>query len=269
MTASTLMVETDLLSRLRAGDEDAFAHFVRQYTGRMLNLARGFLHSEDDAADAVQDAFLSAFKSLARFEGNSSLGTWLHRIVVNTCLMKIRARSRRKTYSIEELLPTFDKTGHHVQRVAPLSENGYERMASDESKAQVRECINQLPEDYRTVLVMRDIEELGTEQTATILGLNPGAVKTRLHRARQALRTLLNPFMEDDLMAPKRIDAGETELEGDGSSTGVIEIKKQEKREKRGKTGTFMGKNGDIQGSFPHGTHAPTAADHATHTCPK
>ena len=202
MTASILMVETDLLSRLRAGDEDAFASFVRQYTGRMLTLARGFLHSEDDAADAVQDTFLSAFKSLNRFEGNSSLGTWLHRIVVNTCLMKIRSKSRRKTYSMEELLPSFDETGHHAQPVASWSENGYERMANDETKAQVRECINQLPDDYRTVLVMRDIEEFDTDQTAAILGLNPGAVKTRLHRARQALRTLLNPFMNEDSYDP-------------------------------------------------------------------
>ena len=158
-------------------------------------MARGFLHSDDDAADAVQDAFLSAFKSLGRFEGNSSLGTWLHRIVVNTCLMKIRSKSRRKTYSIEELLPTFDETGHHAQPVAAWSENGYERMASAETKAQVRECINQLPEDYRTVLVMRDIDEFDTEQTAKILGLSVPAVKTRLHRARQALRTLLDPIM--------------------------------------------------------------------------
>jgi RNA polymerase sigma-70 factor (ECF subfamily) len=166
----------------------------------MLILARGFLHCEDDAADAVQDAFLSAFKSLGRFEGNSSLGTWLHRIVVNTCLMKIRSKSRRKTYSIEELLPTFDETGHHAQPVAPWSESGYERMANTETKAQVRQCINQLPEDYRTVLVMRDIEEFDTDQTAALLGLNPGAVKTRLHRARQALRTLLNPYMSDELV---------------------------------------------------------------------
>jgi RNA polymerase sigma-70 factor (ECF subfamily) len=198
MTTSTLMVESDLVSRLRLGDEDAFTAFVRQYTRRMLNVARGFLHSEHDAADAVQDAFLSAFKALGSFEGNASLGTWLHRIVVNTCLMKIRSKSRQRTCSIEELLPIFDETGHHVEPVAPWSENGYERMASDETKAQVRKCINYLPEDYRTVLVLRDIEEFGTEQTAAILGLNPGAVKTRLHRARQALRTLLDPFLKDD-----------------------------------------------------------------------
>jgi RNA polymerase sigma-70 factor (ECF subfamily) len=195
MTASHFMIETDLLLRLRAGDEDAFALLVTQFTGRMLALARSFLRSEDDAADAVQDAFLSAFKSLDRFEGNSSLGTWLHRIVVNTCLMKIRSKSRRKACSIQELLPTFDETGHHTRSITPWSENAYQQLANAETRAQVRECINQLPEDYRTVLVMRDIEEFDTDQTAAILGLNPGAVKTRLHRARQALRTLLNPIL--------------------------------------------------------------------------
>lgn len=123
MTAP-LMAETGLLCRLRTGDEDAYTQFVRQYTGRMLSLARGFLHSEDDAADAVQDAFLSAFKSLGRFEGNSSLRTWLHRIAVNTFLMRIRSKSRRKTHSIEKLLPAFDKTCHHAQPVAPCPRTG-------------------------------------------------------------------------------------------------------------------------------------------------
>lgn len=200
MTSATV-AESNLLSRLHEGDEDAFAVLVRRYTGRMLALARGFLHCEDDAADAVQDAFLSAFKSLSRFEGNSSLGTWLHRIVVNACLMKLRSKARRKTYAIDELLPTFDETGHHAQPVAAWSENGYERLANDETKAQVRECINQLPDDYRTILVLRDIEEFDTDQTAAILGVNPGAVKTRLHRARQALRTLLTPFIVDESAA--------------------------------------------------------------------
>jgi RNA polymerase sigma-70 factor, ECF subfamily len=196
MTA-THLTETDLLARLRAGDNEAFACFVRQHTSRMLTLAKGFLRCEDDAADAVQEAFLSAFKSLARFEGQAALGTWLHRIVVNVCLMRLRSQARRKTCSIEDLLPKFDSTGHHVQPVAPWTENGYERLASAEMKAHVRNCIEQLPDDYRTVLVLRDMEQLDTEETATILGINQGLVKTRLHRARQALRTLLDPIMCD------------------------------------------------------------------------
>ena len=195
MTA--IMVEPELLSSLRAGDENVCEQLVHQNTHWMLALARRFLRNEDDAADAVQDAFLSAFKALARFEGTSTLATWLHRIVVNTCLMNLRSNSRRKTCSMEDLLPSFDDTGHFVEPMSRWSESAVESLMSSENRAQVRECIDQLPEDYRMVLVLRDIEEFDTDETAAALGINPGAVKTRLHRARQALRTLLDPLMGD------------------------------------------------------------------------
>ena len=196
MIAASFSTDAELLSLLRAGDDDAYAHVVRKNTGRLLALARGFLRNEDDAADAVQEAFLSMCKSLDRFEGNSSLATWLHRIVVNNCLMKLRSKSRRKSYSIDELLPTFDDTGHHAKPISAWTETSRDSLAIDEARRQVRACIDDLPEDYRAVLLLRDIEEFDTEQTASILGVNPGAVKTRLHRARQALRTLLVPYME-------------------------------------------------------------------------
>jgi RNA polymerase sigma-70 factor (ECF subfamily) len=190
------MFEADLLTRLQAGDDDAFVTFVRQFGGRMTALARRFLRNDDDAADVVQDAFLAAFKALPRFAGNSTLATWLHRIVVNACLMKLRGDARRRTCSLEDLLPRFDATGHHAQPVSPWSEDAFDALISAENRAQVRACIDQLPEDYRTVLVLRDIEELDTEQTAAVLALSPGAVKTRLHRARQALRELLDTAMK-------------------------------------------------------------------------
>jgi RNA polymerase sigma-70 factor (ECF subfamily) len=197
MTTAPLTTDADLLARLRTGDDHAFEDFVRQFSGRLLHVARGLLRNDEDAADAVQDAFVSAFKSLERFEANSSLGTWMHRIVVNMCLMKLRSRRTRKTRSIEELLPRFDETGHHVQPVCPWSESGYQRLASTESRNQVRACIDQLPDDYRTILILRDVEELETDVTAGILGISVGAAKTRLHRARQALRTLLAPLFEE------------------------------------------------------------------------
>jgi RNA polymerase sigma-70 factor (ECF subfamily) len=195
MTAFT--VESELLSGLRAGDETVCDQFVRQNTSWMLALARRFLRNEEDAADAVQDAWLSAFKAMDRFAGMSSVATWLHRIVVNTCLMKVRSKSRGKSCSIEVLLPSFDDTGHHAEPVARWPESAFESFMSAENRAQVHECIDQLPEDYRAVLVLRDIEEFSTDQTAAVLDINPGAVKTRLHRARQALRALLDPFMSD------------------------------------------------------------------------
>ena len=187
--------EARLLARIRDGDDCAFEALVRQHTGCMFAVARGFLRTEEDSADAVQDAFLSAFRSLDGFEGTSALGTWLHRIVVNVCLMRLRAKSRRREVRIADLLPTFDETGHHRRPVRPGEDQALVRLTQAETRAHVRACIDRLPDPYRTVLVLRDIEELDTEQTAEHLGINPGAVKTRLHRARQALRTLLEPVV--------------------------------------------------------------------------
>jgi RNA polymerase sigma-70 factor, ECF subfamily len=190
--------ECKLLEAVRAGDEGACEALVRQHGGRMLAVARRFLRTEDDSADAVQDAFLAAFRSLDGFEGNSALGTWLHRIVVNVCLMRLRARSRSREVRIDDLLPTFDETGHHSHPVRPWEDDALARLTRAETRAHVRACIDRLPDPYREVLLLRDIEELDTEQTAQHLGINPGAVKTRLHRARQALRSLLDPHFRRD-----------------------------------------------------------------------
>jgi RNA polymerase sigma-70 factor (ECF subfamily) len=185
--------DVELVTRIRAGDERACEALVRQHVGPMLAVARRFLRTEEDSADAVQDAFLSAFRSLEKFEGNSALGTWLHRIVVNVCLMRLRARSRSREVRIDDLLPTFDQSGHHRHPVLAWEEGALARLTQAEIHAHVWACIDRLPASYRKVLILRDIEELDTEQTAQQLGIHPGAVKTRLHRARQALRTLLEP----------------------------------------------------------------------------
>jgi RNA polymerase sigma-70 factor (ECF subfamily) len=191
--------EAECLARVRAGDEEASAALVRKYGGRMLAVARRFLRAEEDSADAVQDAFLAAFRGLDGFAAHSTLGTWLHRILVNTCLMRLRARSRCQQASIEELLPAFDETGHYTRRVRPWKDQALARLTREELRAQVRTCIDRLPDCYRTVLLLRDIEGMDTEQTAQHLGITPGAVKTRLHRARQALRTLVEPLALEDL----------------------------------------------------------------------
>jgi RNA polymerase sigma-70 factor (ECF subfamily) len=190
--------DVELLARIRAGDESACEALVRQHSGRMLVVARRLLRTEEDSADAVQDAFLSAFRSLEGFEGNSALGTWLHRIVVNVCFMRLRARSRSREVRIDDLLPTFDQEGHHSHPVRAWEDEALTRLTRAESRAHVRACIDRLPDSFREVVVLRDIEELDTEQTAQYLGINPGAVKTRLHRARQALRTLLEPVVLGD-----------------------------------------------------------------------
>ena len=186
-----------LVSSLQAGDERAFERLIRQFTPRLLAIASRLLPCEEDRADAVQDTFLCAFRSIGSFEGRSRLSTWLHRILINTCLAKLRRRSRSVEVPLDDLLP-----GGKAEPQEPAAPAGsaISQLASLETRAQVRACINRLPEAYRTVLVLRDIEELDTNQTARTLGATRAVVKTRLHRARQALRTLLNPhFRRDDL----------------------------------------------------------------------
>jgi len=185
--------EATLIAQLRAGDDAAFEQVVRTYGGRLLAVARRIVNSEEDARDAVQDAFLNAFRSLDRFEGNAKLSTWLHRIVVNAALMKLRTRKRKPEQSIEGLLPSFLDDGHHEERFQSWDEPVDKLMERAENRALVRKQIDALPEGYRTVLVLRDIEGLDTEESAKVLGLSVNATKIRLHRARQALRTLLAP----------------------------------------------------------------------------
>jgi len=186
--------ESAFVARLKAGDQAAFEELVRAQTPRLLAVARRFLRRDEDAFDAVQDAFASAFQHLDDFAEQAQISTWLQRILINACLMRLRQRSRHPTLSIDELLPTFDDTGHHVRRVQPWSETPTARLTRAELQAHVRDAIDRLPEPYRAVLLLRDIEELGTDETALMLGITPGNVKTRLHRARQALRHLIDPI---------------------------------------------------------------------------
>ena len=144
-----------------------------------------------DACDVLQSAYLSAFRAMAHFEGSAQLSTWLHRIVVNTALMKIRTRRRKPEESIEDLLPSFQEDGHHVEQFSDWSAPADVLMERGETRSTVRKCIDQLPEGHRTVLLLRDIEERSTQEVADLLKLTNTAVKVRLHRARQALSTLL------------------------------------------------------------------------------
>lgn len=183
---------SSLLGRLRAGEEAAFEELVRGSSSRLLGLARRMLRNEEAAQDALQEAYLSAFRSLPRFDGRSLLSTWLHRIVVNTCLMRMRAQRSRPDQAIDTLLPEFLEDGHHAVRHQPWRDVDAQ-VQEEETRAFVRACIDELPASYREVLMLRDMEELSTEETGAALGMTVAAVKTRLHRARQALRTLLAP----------------------------------------------------------------------------
>jgi RNA polymerase sigma-70 factor (ECF subfamily) len=192
--------EAALLAQMKAGDGDAFEACVRTYGGRLLLVARRILGHDEDAHDAVQDAFLSAFKAISQFKGESQLGTWLHRIVVNAALGRMRSRQRHPEKSIEALLPHFGEGEHQIDPPVPWKATPETTVQSEETRGLVQRCIGELPETYRIVLLLRDIEGLETEEAAKILGTSTAVVKTRLHRARQALRSVLDPhFRRGDL----------------------------------------------------------------------
>ena len=185
----------DLLGLVRAGDKLAVERFIRLHAPWMLAVARRLLKDEGLAEDCVQESLLSALRSLDRFEQRSEVKTWLHRIVVNYCLMKMRSAVRAQEQPIDQLLPQFDANGGRIQ--APWSEP----VAPDEALEQHQMCatvrakIAELPDSYRIVLLLRDIEELSTEEVAGLLGLSGAAVKVRLHRARSALKKLIEPIL--------------------------------------------------------------------------
>jgi len=193
VTGAAAADEKALLDRLRAGDDDAYEELVRAYAGRLLAVARRYLPVEEDARDAVQDAFLSAFRAVDRFEGNARLSTWLHRIVVNASLMKLRTRRRKPETPIDDLLPGFLEDGHLEQPASEWRELSDEALTRKQTRTLIQAAVDQLPESYRNVLQLRDIEGFDTEETARAMGISANAVKTRLHRARQALRGLLEP----------------------------------------------------------------------------
>lgn len=189
--------ERALARGLRDGDPQAFELIVRAYGGRMLAVTRRILHDEEDARDAVQDAFISAFKARAQFHADSRVSTWLHRIAVNAALMRLRTKRRTPETSIDDVLPAFNDVGHHAGKFVAWDEPADVAVGRRETAEFVREAIARLPDSYRTVLLMRDIEGRNTEETAAAMGITANAVKIRLHRARMALRAIIAPRMEE------------------------------------------------------------------------
>jgi RNA polymerase sigma-70 factor, ECF subfamily len=182
-----------LAARAAAGDEPAFEDLVTRYQARLFRLARRLTGDDGDAQDALQEAFLQAYRGLASFRGEARFSTWLYRIATNAALMQRRARQRRPAESLEAYLPRFDAAGGHAATPAELSapcrvEDVLDRQLLAEK---ARAGIESLPDLYREAFVLRDLEELPTSEVAEVLGLEPAAVRQRVHRARLMLRGYL------------------------------------------------------------------------------
>lgn len=185
----------EFIQQLRNGSDAAAEQLVRTQIGWMRGLALRILHDADAADDCVQDAFINAFRHIDKFKGDSTLKTWLHRIVVNTALMRLRKRKRLSEVSIDELQPQYDTGGGRLDGPPSQTATPADILMQQDQRQLVLQAISRLPENHRIVLLLRDIEEQSTTQVAVALGISEANVKVRLHRGRAALKTLLEPLL--------------------------------------------------------------------------
>jgi RNA polymerase sigma-70 factor (ECF subfamily) len=205
---SAATTEAALIARLRRRDTEALEILMERHAARVYRVAFGITRNDADAEEVVQDVFLSLFEKIAAFEERAALGTWLYRVATNTALLRRRGKRLELEVSLEDQLPTFRDDGHRAGErsflLADWSASAEDGLLSDETQALVRRAIDMLPPHYRAVVMLRDVEELSNEETAEILGEAVSSVKSRLHRARMALREQLTHLMSG---APARADA--------------------------------------------------------------
>lgn len=188
--------ETDqaLLARLARGELDALDGLIARHSGRIYRLALGITRNAADAEEVVQDVLFTLVQKGHTFEGRAAVSSWIHRVTVNAALVKRRGHKNLEV-PLDSLLPTFRPDGHRAGDAALLrfdwSETPESELLSREVQAIVRAAMDRLPAPYRAVLVLRDIEGLSNEETAAAVNESVGAVKSRLHRARMALREML------------------------------------------------------------------------------
>jgi len=183
-----------LVARARAGDSMAFDTLVERHQGKVYGLALRLSGNPSDAEEILQDTFLQVYRNLHQFREEAKFSTWLYRVATNSALMHGRTRRRHRAEPLEGYLPRFDETGGFADGTAADFERAAradELLERKELAQRALEAVDQLSELYKTVFVLRDIEGLSTEETAEVLGVDPGAVRTRLHRARLMLRGYL------------------------------------------------------------------------------
>jgi RNA polymerase sigma-70 factor (ECF subfamily) len=190
------------LQALRSGDKAEFARMVEAYSGYIYRLALKMLEEPQDAEDILQETFIKAYRHLPKFDGRSSLATWLYRIATNEALMLLRRR-KHSVVSLDESLDEADQESEPLQIIdwCCLPE---EELVSSEARAYLDKAIEALPPSLRVVFLLRDIEGLSTQEAGEVLNLSEVAVKTRLSRARMRLRELLTEYYGEQLVRRRK-----------------------------------------------------------------
>ena len=181
--------EGDLIIRAKAGDDTAFTELLTRYERKIYRLAKNITQNDEDAEDVMQEAFLKAYSHLDSFQGNSKFYTWIVRIAVNESLMKLRKRKSDRLVSLDEQVDTGEDMV--LREIAVWEDNPEAQYSQEELRGILDKSVESLAPIFRSVFVLRDIEDLSTEETAEALGISIPAVKSRLLRARLQLREKL------------------------------------------------------------------------------
>lgn len=184
--------DEELVRRAQAGNNEAFEELVRRYERKVYNITYRLMGNEQDASEALQDAFLRAYRFIHKFQFKSSFFTWLYRIATNVSLTKLRRREKVDTVSIDQ---PVNEAGDMPFELTDVKYGPEKLMRQRELRAALQKAVDELAEDYRSVVVLRDLEGLSNEEAGRVLGLSVAAVKSRLHRGRLMLREKLASYL--------------------------------------------------------------------------
>ena len=181
-----------LVRRVQAGDSEAFEELVRRYERKVSNITYRLMGNEQDASEALQDAFLRAYRFIGKFQFKSSFFTWLYRIATNVSLSKLRKREKVDIVSIDQ---PVNEEGDLPFEIPDVKYGPEKLMKQRELHAALQKAVDELEADYRSVVVLRDLEGLSNEEVSKVLDLSVAAVKSRLHRGRLVLREKLSSYL--------------------------------------------------------------------------
>jgi RNA polymerase sigma-70 factor (ECF subfamily) len=187
--------DVGLVDLFKGGDSTAFEEIISRYEAKVMNLALRFTRNQEDAEEVMQDVFTTVYRKIDGFRGQSAFSSWLYRIVVNAAFMKLRKKKQSQTVSMEDLAPAVKQ--YCMERESVTNTHSYNITVTRELQEVLQRAIDKLPDQYRAVFVLRDVDGLSNQETGEILDLSIPAVKSRLHRSRIMLRKRLQRYYED------------------------------------------------------------------------
>lgn len=190
-------IEEALVKDFQAGNLDAYDKIAELYQQKIYALSFNLMRNQMDAQDVTQEVLLILFRKIHTFQGKSAFSSWVYRITLNACYMRMRSKKKEPNISIDELLPSFSGAGFQQEKIRDWSKSTESSLFTNETREVIKKAVDLLPEKEKVVFLLRDVEELSTEKVSGILDLTVPAVKSRLHRARLFLRKKLSGYFEE------------------------------------------------------------------------